>query len=202
MKGFLRVCPREEWGAKMYMREKKGNSIPILTISIPCRIIFFRRKPGRPSYQIDASSCWTLGCATNYNKRKVKISLQAESNINTFRVSFRKEWETCYLLYTTLFHKFLPSSGAVCLADEPFYKTEIERLRWVFLPSSGAVWRLAWVGWGAFFRRVRRLDPWDHGWAAPLAHRNFVYGLIRLWQNPGIAFSAPAIINIYLLASV
>lgn len=50
----------------MYATLKKGNRTPILTISNAWRTMFFLRKPGRPSYQIDASNCCTLGCATNW----------------------------------------------------------------------------------------------------------------------------------------
>lgn len=41
--------------------------LPIRTISSACRAIFFRRKPGSPSYQMLASSCCTLGWETNCN---------------------------------------------------------------------------------------------------------------------------------------
>lgn len=50
----------------MYATLKNGKRMPIRTISSACRNMFFLRKPGRPSYQIDASSCCTLGCATNW----------------------------------------------------------------------------------------------------------------------------------------
>ena len=30
--------------------------------------IFFCLKPGNPSYQMEASSCWTFGCATNWEE--------------------------------------------------------------------------------------------------------------------------------------
>ena len=30
--------------------------------------IFFCLKPGNPSYQMEASSCWTFGCATNWKE--------------------------------------------------------------------------------------------------------------------------------------
>lgn len=63
--GFLMVWPTTLCGAMMYATLKNGKRMPILTISSAWRNMFFLRKPGRPSYQIDASSCCTLGCATN-----------------------------------------------------------------------------------------------------------------------------------------
>ena len=58
--------PKVVYGAEMYANEKIGNKIPMRNI---CKIwmnMFFLLKPGSPSYQIDAKSCWTLACATNY----------------------------------------------------------------------------------------------------------------------------------------
>ena len=46
--------------------EKKGKSRPIRITSRPCNIMFIWRKPGRPSYHMEAKSCWTLGWATNW----------------------------------------------------------------------------------------------------------------------------------------
>lgn len=64
--GFLIVWPTILWGAMMYAMLKNGKRMPILIISSAWRNIFFLRNPGRPSYQIDANSCCTLGCATNW----------------------------------------------------------------------------------------------------------------------------------------
>ncbi|CAB0007313.1 unnamed protein product, partial [Nesidiocoris tenuis] len=61
MNGFRNVCPGVECGAIMYIMEKIGNIKPMRMICKACRTIFFRRKPGRPSYHIEASSCWTFG---------------------------------------------------------------------------------------------------------------------------------------------
>lgn len=46
--------------------------LPIRQISSDCNAMFLRRKPGSPSYQIDANNCCTLGCDTNcYTKQRV-----------------------------------------------------------------------------------------------------------------------------------
>ena len=38
----------------------------ITTFLVTCRIMFFCLNPGRPSYQMEASSCCTFGWATNW----------------------------------------------------------------------------------------------------------------------------------------
>ena len=50
---------------QMYKMEKSGNRTPIRMTSRVCSNMFLRRKPGKPSYQIEANSCCTFGCATN-----------------------------------------------------------------------------------------------------------------------------------------
>lgn len=57
MKGFLSVRPAVECGATMYASEYSGNMAPMRTISAAWSSMFFRRKPGTLSYQMDASSC-------------------------------------------------------------------------------------------------------------------------------------------------
>lgn len=74
--GFRIVCPIPECGAIIYAILKNGNKHPIRIISAACSTMFFRLKPGKPSYQIDANNCCTLGCATNCNQKKMKIIIK------------------------------------------------------------------------------------------------------------------------------
>jgi hypothetical protein len=80
MKGFFSVCPCELVGAIMYIREKMGNETAMRTVSRNWKNMFLRRNPGRPSYQIDARSCWTFGWVTNYkrNMREINNSNQID----------------------------------------------------------------------------------------------------------------------------
>lgn len=95
--GFLIVWPNDECGAMMYENENRGNIMPaqmgwkiakivnsisdifvhlfyspILQISSDCSAMFFLRKPGSPSYQMEASSCCTFGWLTNCNSENCK----------------------------------------------------------------------------------------------------------------------------------
>lgn len=68
MNGFFSACPYELVGTIMYISDQKGKETAMRTISRTWNSVFLYRNPGRPSYQIDANSCWTLGWVTNYNR--------------------------------------------------------------------------------------------------------------------------------------
>lgn len=66
MNGFLIRFPNKDLGAKMYRTAQSGASSPMPMIIIILYAICWRRNPGNPSYQIEASNCWQWACATNY----------------------------------------------------------------------------------------------------------------------------------------
>lgn len=67
---------------------------PIRQISNDCNAIFFRRKPGSPSYQIEANSCWTFGCDTNCRRCCTREKGLIKLQIFTFnyRERFHSWW--------------------------------------------------------------------------------------------------------------
>ena len=67
---LIRVCYWTHLFLLFILNHSFWITVPIRQTSKPCNIIFICRKPGRPSYQIDAKSCWTLGWATNWKQNK------------------------------------------------------------------------------------------------------------------------------------
>ena len=50
--------------------------------------MFICRNPGNPSYQMDASSCWTLGWATNWKRKKRKPNYVGRRSKKSKKVFF------------------------------------------------------------------------------------------------------------------
>jgi len=63
--GLVMNSPIFELGAIMYTVQYRGNIKASFASCNAWPTMFFRRKPGKPSYQIAANSCCTFGWAMN-----------------------------------------------------------------------------------------------------------------------------------------
>jgi hypothetical protein len=112
MNGFFSVCPYELVGTIMYISDQKGKETAMRTIPRTWNRVFLHRNPGRPSYQIDANSCWTLGWATNYNRNMWEVfnstqTFKTLTNVTYFFVKLchmsTLQHYTCYEVQTKPF---------------------------------------------------------------------------------------------------
>jgi hypothetical protein len=88
MNGFFSVCPYELVGTIMYISDQKGKETAMRTISRTWNSAFLHRNPGRPSYQIDANCCWTLGWVTNYNRNIWEVFNSPQAFTTLKKVTF------------------------------------------------------------------------------------------------------------------
>lgn len=102
MNGFFSVCPYELVGIIMYISDQKGKETAMRTISITWRSVFLHRNPGRPSYQIDANSCWTLGWVTNYKRNMWEVF----NSTKTFKTLSEITIFSVKLCYMSTFHSY------------------------------------------------------------------------------------------------
>jgi hypothetical protein len=119
MNGFFSICRYELVGIIMYISDQKGKETAMRTISRTWNSVFLHWNPGRPSYQIDANSCWTLGWVTNYNRNMWEVF----NSTYTFKTLSKVTFFSVKLCHMNTFHSYLCYDAQT----EPFLNLEFLR---------------------------------------------------------------------------